>query len=161
MRRPALLALLLCAGCGGNMVEQAKQDSYSRSELFADGKTMQAPPDGAVDRDAARREAEAERPALTAALVARGRERYGIYCTACHGADGRGEGVVVARGFPAPPSFLAPDADRSSARVYAVISDGQGRMYGFGDRVVPRDRWAIAAYIQALALAQQGSADGR
>jgi mono/diheme cytochrome c family protein len=120
---------------------------------------MQAPPDGTVDRDAAVRESAAARPPLDPLLLARGRERYGIYCAACHGIDGRGAGVVVQRGFPAPRSFLA-GGDLSSAHLFDVIGSGKGVMYGFADRVPPRDRWAIAAYVQTLARAQ-GGAGGR
>ena len=159
MRRLLALALLPLAACN-DMVDQPRQDSYAASELYPDGKAMQAPPDGVVDREAGVRAAEAQRPPLTAALIARGRERYGIDCAPCHGIDGRGAGVVVQRGFPAPRSFLGAGEDLSSAHLFGVIGDGKGVMYGFADRVRPSDRWAIAAYVRALA-ASQGGGDGR
>ncbi|MGN6229008.1 MAG: c-type cytochrome [Dyella sp.] len=93
--------------------------------------------------------------AITPALLARGQQRYEIYCAACHGLDGRGDGMVVQRGFPAPPTYhserlrQAPDS-----HFYNVITHGYGVMYPYADRVAPRDRWAIVAYIRALQLSQ-------
>jgi mono/diheme cytochrome c family protein len=88
---------------------------------------------------------------MTLALLRRGQERYGIYCAMCHGLDGSGNGTVTARGFPRPPDFHAP-AQRAldSQRIYRAVSDGAGVMYGFADRVPAPDRWAIAAYVEAL-----------
>ena len=150
MKRAAAIALLL-AGCNGNMVQQPRYDDYERSPLFADGKAPQAAPDGTVDRQAPQHAAETMRPPLDAALMARGRERYGIYCAMCHGLDGRGEAVLPARGFPKPPSLLEPRLVAApSHHVYDVVTNGYGVMYAYSDRVSPRDRWAIAAYVQAL-----------
>jgi mono/diheme cytochrome c family protein len=91
---------------------------------------------------------------MTPALIERGRERFGIYCSMCHGYDGRGDGIVPARGFPHPPSYLEPRLVAApAAHFYDVISNGYGAMYGYADRVEPADRWAIAAYIRALQIA--------
>lgn len=160
MRATLLLALLPLAACN-DMVDQPRQDSYARSTLYPDGKAMQAPPDGVVDREAAVRAAATARPVLDQALLMRGRERYGIYCAPCHGIDGRGAGMVVTRGFPAPHSFLDSGQDLSSGHLFDVIGRGKGVMYGFADRVPPRDRWAMAAYVRALAAAQRGGDDAR
>ena len=146
----ALLALLALGACD-NMVQQARYDSYEVAQLFPDGVAMQHPPEGTVARDAPERASLAERPPLTAALVDRGQERYGIYCSICHAPDGSGNGVVPSRGFPHPP-------DLRSARLraappehfYDVMTNGYGVMYSYADRVSPRDRWAIAAYLRAL-----------
>lgn len=92
---------------------------------------------------------------VTLALLQRGRERFDIYCGPCHGSSGAGDGMIVRRGFPAPPSYHterlrnAPDS-----HFYQVISNGYGIMYPYADRVAPRDRWAIVAYIRALQLSQ-------
>jgi mono/diheme cytochrome c family protein len=148
--RAALLPLLLLAGCD-NMVHQARYDPYGDGPLFADGKAMQLPPKGTIARDAPQRTAQAQRPPMTLALLRRGQERYGIYCAMCHGADGSGDGTVIARGFPRPADFRAP-AQRAltSDRIFEAISHGAGVMYGFADRVPAPDRWAIAAYVEAL-----------
>jgi mono/diheme cytochrome c family protein len=142
----AFALVLLLAGCD-NMVQQRRADEYETSTLFANGMVMQHPPRGTIARD----EAPAVRPAMSLALVERGRERYKIYCTPCHAYDGSGAGEIVARGFPRPPDLgeerlrAAPDG-----HLYDVIGDGYGVMYPFADRIVPQDRWAIVAYVRAL-----------
>ena len=158
----APVALALLAGCNQNMVQQPRYDHYERSALFPDGQAMQAPPDGTVDLgQPARKRAMAHPPAVTAALVARGRERYGIFCSMCHGIDGRGNGVVVSRGFPAPHSLLAADQTGLSDRqIFDAIGRGYGIMFGHADRIPPRDRWAITAWVRVLQDAQQGAPDG-
>jgi len=147
---PMLMTVLLLAGCHQNMVKQPRYDDYERSPLAADGTAMQPPPDGTIAQDQPERTRTAQRPPLTPALLARGRARYAIYCAMCHGADGQGNGIVVVRGFHRPPSLLAPVPPE---RVYRVIGEGAGTMYGFADRVGPADRWAIAAYVRALQAA--------
>jgi mono/diheme cytochrome c family protein len=150
MRRGALLLMLAAGGCN-DMVQQPRVDDYERSPLFADGKALQAPPDGTVDRAAAVREQAAARPPLTETLIRRGRQRYGDYCAMCHGLDGRGDGILPARGFPRPPSLLDPRiASAPSQHVFDVITNGYGVMYSHADRVAAPDRWAIAAYVRAL-----------
>jgi mono/diheme cytochrome c family protein len=90
---------------------------------------------------------------LTAADLARGRERFNIYCMPCHGATGDGNGMIVQRGFPHPPSFyLDRLRDAPPGHFYNVITHGYGAMYSYNDRVTPDDRWRIAAYIRALQL---------
>ncbi|HZD52868.1 MAG TPA: cytochrome c, partial [Woeseiaceae bacterium] len=87
--------------------------------------------------------------------LARGRERYGIYCAPCHGGIGDGDGMIVHRGFPRPPSFHAGRLRQASARYFVrIITDGKGDMYSYAARVAPADRWAIAAYVKALQLSQ-------
>lgn len=90
----------------------------------------------------------------------RGRERFDIYCSPCHSVAGDGDGMIVRRGFPSPPSYHtdrlrnAPDA-----HFYSVITNGYGMMYSYADRVAPDDRWAIVAYIRALQLSQNARLD--
>jgi mono/diheme cytochrome c family protein len=90
-------------------------------------------------------------PALTLALLERGRERFDIACAPCHGRAGDGHGMIVERGFPAPPTF-AIDRLRAAPvqHFYDVITNGYGAMFPYANRVMPRDRWAVAAYIRAL-----------
>ena len=150
-----LPCLLLLAACN-NMVQQPRYDAYEESSLFADGKVMQAPPDGTVARDAQLLASAARRPvAITPALLERGEERYGIYCAVCHGEDGRGDGYVTTRGFPHPPSYLSARLRAAPAsHFYDVITNGYGVMYSYADRVPPADRWAITAHIRVLQAAQ-------
>jgi len=145
-----LLAPLLLAGCD-NMVKQPRYDAYGAGALFADGKAMQMPPAGTVPRDAAAWTAQAAQPPMSLALIQRGRDRYAIYCSMCHGLDGSGDGTIPARGFPRPADFHAADQrSLGSAQIYQAISNGAGAMYGFADRVPAPDRWAMAAYVEAL-----------
>jgi mono/diheme cytochrome c family protein len=90
---------------------------------------------------------------LTPQLLARGQERFHIYCAVCHGRTGKGNGEVVRRGFPAPPSYHLPRLRKAPiGHFYDVITNGYGAMYSYATRVEPADRWAIAAYIRALQL---------
>jgi mono/diheme cytochrome c family protein len=94
-------------------------------------------------------------PPVTPALLERGRERFEIFCAPCHGRAGDGKGIVVARGFPEPPSYhLARLVEAPAQHFYDVITHGYGVMYPYGSRVPPGDRWAIIAYIRALQLSQ-------
>ena len=153
MKSVALLTLgcLLLAGCD-EMSHQPRADEYGESQLFGDGKVMQAPPDGTVARDDPATQAALERqPPLTTALLQRGRERFNIYCTPCHDYAGTGHGTVPARGFPQPPDLHEERLRKAPARYFVdVITSGHGVMYAYADRVSPHDRWAIAAYIRAL-----------
>jgi mono/diheme cytochrome c family protein len=153
-----VLFLLLASAC--EMADQPRYDSYEPSRLFPDGMSLQAPPDGTLAQDAPSRDAALlERPPLTPALLARGRERYDIYCTPCHGIAGDGDGIVPARGFPRPPDYAIPRLRRADPSYFvAVITDGHGVMYSYADRVLPADRWAIAAYIRALQLSRHAPA---
>jgi mono/diheme cytochrome c family protein len=92
---------------------------------------------------------------VTPRLVARGREMFNIECTACHGRDGYGDGIVVQRGFPQPPSYHIDRLRQAPVgHFFVVITDGYGAMYPFGSRISPADRWAIVAYIRALQFSQ-------
>jgi mono/diheme cytochrome c family protein len=144
-QRLLLLALVLLAGCD-RMNRQPKIKDYAPSALFADGQGMRLPPEGTEAMDD---------PPMTAALLSRGQDRYGIYCVMCHDAVGGGEGVVPGRGFPRPKPFSATDQRALSDRqIMDAIDHGYGVMYGVGDRVPPADRWAITAYVRALQLSQ-------
>lgn len=142
--------LIALAGCN-DMVTQPRYDDYGPGPLFADGKAMQAPPDGTVARDTPAIDAASRRPPLTMALLERGRQRYAIDCAMCHAADGSGRGTVPARGFPQPADFRSPGQRALTAQqIHDVIERGKGVMYGHADRVSPADRWAITAYVLAL-----------
>jgi|SRR5690625_4987222 len=92
---------------------------------------------------------------ITAELLARGQERYQIYCLPCHSPLGDGDGFVTRRGFPNPPSYHSPRLRAASDKhFYQVMTEGYGIMYSYADRVAPTDRWAIVAYIRALQLSQ-------
>lgn len=155
MRCAFLIALLLLTACKQDMAEQAKNRVYSPSGIWEDGASARNFVPGTVARgDLARDAALADPPAVTAALLDRGRQRYEVFCAPCHGLTGRGDGRVVRRGFPAPPDFLSERLRAAPARHFVdVITHGYGVMFPYAARVAPQDRWAITAYIRALQLA--------
>lgn len=97
---------------------------------------------------------------VTEAILRRGRNRFDIYCSPCHGRAGYGTGIIVQRGLQRPPS-LHTDRLRSAppSHFYDAMTNGFGAMYSYASRVSPADRWAIAAYIQALQLSQHAGLD--
>lgn len=95
---------------------------------------------------------------VTHTVLERGKDRYNIYCSPCHGRLGDGKGMIVQRGFPVPPSFHM-DRLRQAAdgHYYDVITNGFGVMFSYASRIAPEDRWAITAYIRALQLSQHAT----
>lgn len=96
-------------------------------------------------------------PPVTMALLQRGEQRFDIYCAPCHARSGNGDGMIVQRGFPHPPSyFIARLREAPNQHFYDVITHGYGAMFPYADRVPPADRWAIVAYIRALQASNDG-----
>jgi len=151
----ALLLVLALVACNQDMSDQKKLDHYKASGLFPNGRVIQALPPGTVARDDLARDAAlAAPPPLTMALLQHGRERYGIFCAPCHGESGNGDGIIVQRGFPHPPSFDDQPLRTADDRHFVdIITRGYGDMSSYAARVPPDDRWAITAYIRALQLA--------
>jgi mono/diheme cytochrome c family protein len=93
------------------------------------------------------------------AFLARGQQRYNIYCTPCHGVAGDGKGPVTKKGFNGVPSYH-DDYKRSlsAGHIYGVISNGSasGLMMGYKHQISVEDRWAIVAYVRALQVSQKG-----
>jgi mono/diheme cytochrome c family protein len=89
------------------------------------------------------------------AVMARGRERFEIFCTPCHGRIGTGDGMIVRRGYRRPPTYH-DDRLRNApiGHFVDVMANGFGAMPDYSDQIGARDRWAIAAYIRALQLSQ-------
>ena len=92
---------------------------------------------------------------VTKELLERGQQRYNIYCIVCHGAVGNGDGMVVRRGYPQPPTYHddrlrnAPDG-----HFFDVMTNGWGKMNSYASQIPAADRWAIVAYIRALQIGQ-------
>ena len=155
----ALLALGLSA-CNQDMDKQPKYNEYKPASLFPNGSVLQHAPSGTVSREEYAREQNApKKPAVTRALLERGRERYDIFCSPCHAKTGDGYGRIVARGMPHPQSFDSEAMrNASDEHLYDVISNGRGMMFPLGYKLEPRDRWAIVAYLRALQLSQRAAA---
>jgi mono/diheme cytochrome c family protein len=150
------------------MYDQAKAKPLSESEFFANGQSARPVPPDTVARGFLREDKAMyaglgpdgkfvkELPVpLTRALMLRGRERFDIFCSPCHGKQGNGLGMIVERGFKQPSSFH-DDRLRQQPIGYFfdVITNGFGQMSSYAPQVPPEDRWAIAAYVRALQFSQ-------
>jgi len=91
-------------------------------------------------------------------VMARGQERFNIYCSPCHGRTGQGDGMIVRRGYRKPPTYHQ-DRLRGApvGHFFDVITNGFGAMPDYAAQVAVRDRWAIAAYIRALQLSEHAT----
>jgi len=161
---------LAAAGCRQDMHDTPRYESFEASTFFGDGRASRTPPLGTVSRGGLRAdqalytgrvdgEFVTEFPfAISHADLARGRERYSIYCTPCHGQLGDGAGMVVQRGLRQAASY---HQDRLRAErigyFFDVITNGFGAMQGYAEQVPVRDRWLIVAYVRALQLSQRAS----
>jgi mono/diheme cytochrome c family protein len=142
----ALGAVLALAGCD-RMANQPKLRGFTEP-FGSDLAYPLVPPAGTVATDD---KLVHPPPPVTLALLQRGRERFDIYCAPCHGYDGRGDGMIVRRGFPTPPSYHTERLREAPIQhFYDVITNGYGVMFSYAARVAPSDRWAIIAYIRAL-----------
>jgi mono/diheme cytochrome c family protein len=151
----ALATLTLALAACDNMANQARRNPYELP-YGAQENWPVTPLATAIPRDEPLKPPSP--PPVTMALLERGRQRFDINCSPCHGRLGDGDGMIVQRGFPRPPSY---DIDRlrnvPSQHFYDVITHGYGVMYSYADRVEPADRWAIAAYIRALQASARAS----
>jgi mono/diheme cytochrome c family protein len=158
--RLSIAICILAAACTrSNMDSQPKYHEYEEGNLFKNGRVLQAPVPGTVARGDLKWAAEiTQRPPVTMGLLTRGRVQYDVFCSPCHDRLGTGNGIVVQRGMPRPAS-LNEERQRAltDQHLFDVISDGFGAMYAHGDRVRPRDRWAIVAYVRALQLSQHAT----
>ena len=95
---------------------------------------------------------------ITPADLQRGREEYNVFCTPCHGYTGTGNGMIVQRGFPQPPSYHIDRLRQAPAgHFFEVMTNGFGRMYSYAARITPEDRWRVAAYIRVLQLSRHAT----
>jgi len=169
--------LVLCAAlslwgaaCRQDMHDQPKIKAYREAEFFPDRRGMRPIPDNTVARGFLNEDDHLytgkvngqftdEFPfQVTRAVLLRGRDRFTIYCTPCHGQTGEGNGMVVQRGFRPPPSFHT-DQIRNQRVGYwfDVMTHGFGAMPDYSAQLSVEDRWAVAAYIRALQLSQRAT----
>ena len=151
-----------------NMDFQSSLKTQEATALFPDGRAMRPEIPGTIARGRFTAVPEfhtgktgdtfvRELPMpLTAELIERGQERYGIYCTPCHGGAGYADGLVTKRGGMKPPSFYE---DRLLAmpagQIFEAMSKGvRGNMPSYASKMSESDRWAVVAYVRALQLSQ-------
>ena len=182
---------LMATGCRQEMYDQPRYEPQEASAFFSDGKSDRPLMPGVVPRLDPKDEPRDDqydhvnvgtvdgKPAesfpfpVDRAVLDRGRQRYQIFCTPCHGQLGDGQGMIVKRGFSPPPPLYGkrPATGKSQAATFYedlreapvgyffdVITNGHGAMYSYASRIGPRDRWAIVAYIRVLQLSQYAKA---
>ena len=96
---------------------------------------------------------------VTFELIEQGREKYAIFCTACHGAAGDGNGVTKPYGVLAASYHDDRLRGEPDGYIYDVIMNGKGLMYPLNDRISPEEAWAIVLYVRALQLSQNANAE--
>jgi Cytochrome C oxidase, cbb3-type, subunit III len=164
----ALVSMLL--GCRDDMRNQARHRPLDGSAFFEDGRSARPLVEGTVARGYLREDRHLYEGKIgeefvktfpfpiTRDVLARGRERFDIYCTPCHDHTGSGNGMIVRRGFRKPSSFHIPRLqDAPAGYLFDVMTNGFGTMQSYATMVPVRDRWAIAAYIRALQLSQNAT----
>ncbi len=169
-QRCALAAMLLCLpGCRYDMQDSPKAKTFRMSDFYNDHSTARPLITGTVPQSEPERDelmyrnsggqlANAFPFPVTLDVLKRGQERYNIFCAPCHGRTGDGDGMIARRGFRHPPSYHIDRLRKAPVgHFYDVITHGFGSMYDYADKVKPRDRWAIIAYIRALQLSENAS----
>jgi len=166
-----LTALLILAGCRQDMHDQPRFKPLARSDFYTDLRSARPPVEGTVARGELREDTYlytgkiGNNPGnympfpVTSELLARGQQRFDIYCAPCHSRVGDGNGVVPSRGFPRkPPSYHIERLRKAPlGYFFDVITNGFGAMPDYASQIAPRDRWAIVAYIRALQLSQDAT----
>jgi mono/diheme cytochrome c family protein len=176
-RRIALACVALAAtawapACRQDMHDQAKYEPMERSGLFADQRAARPVPAGTVARGQLQvdehyftgkvggRLAETFPAPVTRETLARGQERYDIFCSPCHDRTGSGRGMIVQRGFPRAASFHEKRLRESPpGHFFNAVTNGFGVMPSYRTQIPVDDRWAIVAYIRALQLSQHAALD--
>ena len=173
LRRGAVLVLLAAAvtACRQDMHDQPKVRPLRESEMFADKRAARPFVPGTVARGTLREDAAlytgkagndfvTEIPVrVTGDLLARGQSEYQVFCSPCHGRTGRGDGMIVQRGFKKPSSYHVDRLRQMPiGYFYDVMTNGFGAMSDYSAQVPPMDRWAIAAYVRTLQYSQYAPA---
>ncbi len=164
------MLVLATTACRQDMHDQPKLEPLEKNTFFADQRASRPLVEGTVARGQLRidehlytgkvnGELVTTLPfAATKEVLERGRERYNIFCSPCHDRIGSGNGMIVQRGFRKPPSFhLDRLREMPVGHYFDVMTNGFGTMYSYSDRITPKDRWAIAAYIRVLQLSQNAA----
>ncbi len=178
----ALLLGLALGGCRGsssskppiqvspNMDFQEKFEAQERNVFFADARAMRAPVEGTIPRgrlneDSALFEGKLENGdfvtrnplPITTEFMARGRDRYEVFCAVCHGSVGDGNGIIMTGNYgfvPAPTYHTDAMREQSDGYLYDVIAGGVRTMPSYAQQIPVEDRWAIVAYVRALQRSQ-------
>jgi len=165
-----LLAVLALAGCRQDMQDQPRFKPLAESDFYSDLRSARPPVEGTVARGQLHEDTYfysgklGNNPGdympfpVTGDVLARGRERFNIYCAPCHSRTGDGNGMIVQRGFRAPPSYHTERLRKAPlGYFFDVMTEGFGAMPEYASQIPARDRWTIVAYIRALQLSQDAT----
>ena len=173
MSHKILLSLtlsLVLSGCRQDMHDQPRYKPLAGTEFFGDGRSARPVVEGTVARGQLRidstrytgklegQEVDVFPFPITREDLARGQQRFNIYCSPCHSRIGDGNGMVVRRGFRQAASYHTERLIKAPVgHFFDVITNGFGAMPSYASRVEPDDRWRIAAYIRVLQLSENAT----
>jgi mono/diheme cytochrome c family protein len=174
--KPLLMAMLLAgwtiAGCRQQMADQPHQRPLEPSNFFDDGMASRPVEPGTVARSGREQNdqllsgkvdgklADTFPFQVTMEVLARGQQRYEIFCSPCHDRLGTGQGMIVRRGFTPARSFHDPRLrDAPAGHFFEVITQGFGPMPSYANQLSEHDRWAVIAYIRALQFSRNARVD--
>ena len=158
---------MLAAGCRQDMQDQPKMFPQRGSAMFPDGRSVRPQVLNTVARGQLHedeyfytglmdgKELDALPFPATMQVLARGQERFNIYCTPCHSRVGNGLGMIVERGYKPAGNYHDPKRlAEPLSHYFVVMTNGYGAMPNYSAQLTAADRWAVAAYIRALQLSQ-------
>ncbi len=174
MRNEWIVSLTLLAmsgaACRQDMHDQPKYIPLRQSTFFGDARSARPIVPGTVARGQLREDVLLYTGKVNGAdatvfpfpvderVMRRGRERFDIHCSPCHGRSGQGDGMVVQRGYRRPPTYHQDRLrDAPVGHFFDVITNGFGAMPDYAGQILPEDRWAIIAYVRALQLSEHAT----
>jgi mono/diheme cytochrome c family protein len=161
---------MVAAGCRQDMHDGPRYEAFEASSTFADNRASRTAPAGTVARGWLRDDEALYTGKIAGVPVdefpfpigreelARGQQRFNIYCTPCHGRLGDGNGMVVQRGLRQAASYHQDRLrQEKNGYFFDVITNGFGAMPDYATQIPVRDRWLIVAYVRTLQLAEHAS----
>lgn len=158
-----------------NMVQQDRKEAQEENKFFEDGRSMRQPVEGTVARGLLKEDVAlyegldnngnmiASNPLeLTKSFLYRGKDRYEVFCTPCHGITGDGRGIIMTGRYgyvPAPTFHQDRLREAPDGEIYAAIHNGVRTMPSYSTQIPVKDRWAIVAYVRALQESQNATKD--
>ncbi len=164
------LTALLAAGCRQDMQNEPKFYPQRGTDFYPDGRSVRPQVENTVSRNQLHqdayfytglvngREGDGLPFPVTATVLARGQERYNVYCTPCHSRVGNGLGMIVMRGYAHAGNLHSARLEAAPlGHFFNVMTNGYGAMPDYSAQLTPADRWAVTAYIRALQLSQKAN----
>jgi hypothetical protein len=165
-----MAATLMLAGCRQDMQDQPKFFPQRGTSFYADGRSVRPQVENTVARGQLHedayfytglvngKEGDGLPFPVTLQVLARGQERFNVYCTPCHSRVGNGAGMIVQRGYAPAGNFHTARLETAPlGHFFNVMTSGYGAMPDYASQLTPADRWAVVAYIKALQLSQHAT----